>query len=308
MKKILGFILLIITSMGFAQQDPLFTHYMFNKLALNPAYAGSRGVLSMDMIDRYQWVGIDGAPQTFSFGIHAPLRNEHIGIGLYAYRDALGPTVDQGVLAAYAYRIIFPTGSLAFGLQFGINYKDIDWSKLNPSDNNDLLLNSQVRNKIVPDADFGIYYYSDVFYLGVSSKHLLENEMVVATSSVTGTSNFTKLLRHFYGTIGGVVFLSDQVAFKPSCLIKYVSNAPVQADFNASFLINNTLWLGASYRTEKAVGLMLDVNLSQNLHIGYSYDIWFNELLNQNKGSHEFRIGYDFDLHNKSRMITPRYF
>ena len=308
MKKILGFILLMISTIGFAQQDPLFTHYMFNKLALNPAYAGSRGVLSMDMIDRYQWVGIEGAPRTFSFGIHAPLRNEHIGLGLYAYRDALGPTVDQGVLASYAYRILFPNGSLAFGLQFGINYKDIDWSKLNPSDNNDLLLTNQVRNKIVPDADFGIYYYSDYFYAGISSKHLLENEMVVTTSKDNGTTNFTKLLRHFYGTIGGVVFLSDQVAFRPSCLVKYVQNAPVQADLNASFLIYNVLTLGASYRTAQALALLCEVNITKNLSIGYSYDIWFNALKSFNNGSHEIRLSYDFDIFDKMRMLTPRYF
>lgn len=305
MKKLLPVLLIVIAAQGFAQQDPLFSQYMFNKLSLNPAYAGSREILTVDALYRYQWVNIDGAPQTLSASIHTPLRNEHIGLGINVYHDAIGPTATQGALATFAYRILFPEGRLSFGIQAGIKYSDIFWSRINPYDLEDPLFRSQMKNRAVPDANFGIYYYSKKYYFGFSSKQLLQNQMSVVT--VNGHDEFTKLLRHFYGMAGAAFPLSDGLVFRPSVLVKFVKNSPPQMDLNASFLISNTFWLGASYRTEKAISLMTEFNLSENLRLGYSYDLWLNELQAYNKGSHEIRLGFDFDM-IKKRMLTPRYF
>jgi type IX secretion system PorP/SprF family membrane protein len=307
MKKVAVILLLIISSAAYAQQDPLFTHYMYNKLAFNPGYAGSRDLFSMEMIGRFQWVGIQGAPRTISFTAHSPLQNPHIGLGLNAYRDELGPTVDYGATASFAYRVLFPTSKLCFGVAAGFKYMDIDWGMLNPKDPNDPSLTNQVKNKVVPDVDFGIYYYSDRFYVGLSSRHLLQNQIVVSSAS-DGSTSFTKLMRHFYGMAGVVIPISDNVVFTPSVLCKYVVNTPFQTDVNASFMFHDVLVLGISYRTDNAIGLLAEVNITRNFSIGYSYDIWFNALKAYNSGSHEIRLGYDFDIFNKSRMLTPRYF
>ena len=302
-------VFLIVGPATFAQQDALFTQYMYNKLELNPAYAGSQDLFAMDMLARIQWVGIKGAPRTISFTAHTPLKNPHIGLGFDAIRDELGPTVDYGVLGSFAYRVIFPTTKLCFGVAAGIKYADIDWNALNPLDENDFALNNQVKNKVVPDVDFGIYYYGRQFYVGVSSKHLLQNQMIVESTSPSDTKNtYTKLLRHFYGMVGGAFPLGDNVVFMPSILCKYVKNAPFQTDLNASFMIYNVLTLGASYRTDAALGLLVEVNITKNFIFGYSYDIWFNSLRQYNKGSHEIHLGCCFDIFDRNRMLTPRYF
>ena len=309
MKKIMIIVLLIVGPATFAQQDALFTQYMYNKLELNPAYAGSQELFAMDMLTRIQWVGIKGAPRTISFTAHTPLRNPHIGLGFDAIRDELGPTVDYGVLGSFAYRIIFPTTKLCFGVAAGIKYADIDWNALDPKNGNDFELNNQVKNKVVPDVDFGIYYYGKQFYVGVSSKHLLQNQMIVESTSPSDTkSSYTKLLRHFYGMAGGAFPLGDDVMFMPSILCKYVENAPFQTDLNVSFMIFNVLTLGASYRTDAALGVLAEINITKNFIFGYSYDIWFNSLQQYNKGSHEIHLGCCFDIFDRNRMLTPRYF
>lgn len=305
MKKLMTVLLIIMASATFAQQDPLFSQYMFNKLAVNPAYAGSREVLSADAIYRYQWVNIKGSPQTLCASVHTPLRNQHIGLGFNVYSDAIGPTINQGALATFAYRILFPDARLSFGLQAGIKYTDINWLKLNPYDLEDPLFKAQIRNKAVPDANFGVYYYSKHYYFGVSSKQLLQNQMNVV--KVNGKEEFTKLLRHFYGMAGAAFVLNDNVVFRPSVLVKFVQHAPPQMDVNASFMINKTFWLGASYRTEQAMSFMTEFRITNTIRLGYSYDLWFNELATYNKGSHEVRLGFDLDIFEK-KMLTPRYF
>jgi len=305
MKKIFTILLLVMATTAFAQQDPLFSQYMFNKLALNPAYAGSRESLSVDVLNRYQWVGIDGAPKTLSASVHTPLRNPHIGLGLNVYHDNIGNSIYEGALATFAYRIIFPEGKLAFGLQAGIKHVDFDWSQMMVIDPEDQMFLGQQKNQAVPDANFGVYYYTNRYFVGFSSKQLLQNQMGEVV--INGRTEFTKLLRHFYGIAGAAFPLSDNVVFRPSMLVKFVKDAPPQLDLNASFLLANTFWVGASYRTEKAVSLMTEFNLTHNLRLGYSYDIWFNELRSENKGSHEIRLGLDLDVF-QSRMHTPRYF
>ncbi len=305
MKKLLTALMILLGTSVFAQQDPLFSQYMFNKLAVNPGYAGSREVLTLDALYRNQWVNIDGAPKTVSASVHAPLSNPHLALGLSLLNDNIGPMVYNSAMATFAYRIIFPEGKLSFGLQAGVKYSGLDSKNLNSLDANDPLLQYQIKNKFVPDANFGVYYYTDKFYVGVSTHQLLQNQTMVVTDT-TGKAQFARLLTHFYGMAGIAIPISDNVVFRPSLMAKYVKNAPPQLDLNASFLFVQTLWLGVSYRTEKAISLITEVNVSQNLRIGYSYDIWLNELKVYNKGSHEIRLSYDFNLNR--RLLTPRYF
>ena len=305
---LLSFLFLPPSSLVYGQQDALFTQYMYTKLEYNPAVAGSREVFSMDLLARFQWVGIDGAPKTFCFTSSTPLKNPHIGLGFYAYRDELGPSVDYNIMGSFAYRILFPTSTLSFGISAGIKYYNIDWNALNPRDPGDIELINNVNNRVVPDVDFGIYFYHERYYFGISSKHLLQNQIVVSSAAPDDQTSFTKLLRNFYGIAGGAIPFSNRVVFKPSLLVKYVQHAPLQADISARFLLYDILTIGASYRTERALGLLVGVELGKGIAIGYAYDIWFNALKANSRGSHELRIGYEVDLFHKKRMLTPRYF
>jgi type IX secretion system PorP/SprF family membrane protein len=305
MKKLLTALMILSATSLFAQQDPMYSQYMFNKLALNPAYAGSRELLSADILYRNQWVNIDGAPKTISAAIHSPLSNPHLALGLNVYNDRLGPLNYTGAMATFAYRIIFPDSKLSFGLSAGVKNNGIIYNDLNAYDE-ESLLEGQVKKQVIPDANFGVYYYSQKFYAGISSHQLLQNQSLVVQDSATGNTQFTKLLTHFYGMTGVAIPLGDNIVFRPSLLAKFVKNAPPQLDLNASFLFVNTFWLGVSYRTEKAISFITEINVTQSLRVGYSYDIWLNELKAYNKGSHEIRLSYDFNV-NK-RMLTPRYF
>jgi len=305
MKKLFTALLILLAASIYAQQDPLFSQYMFNKLAVNPGYAGSRELLTADVLYRNQWVDIEGAPKTISASVHSPLNNPHLALGFSVLNDKIGPMKYNSAMATFAYRLIFPEGKLSFGLQAGVKHSGLDYNNLESFDENDPLFIYQIKNKVVPDANFGVYYYTDMYYVGLSTHQLLQNQTVVVTDSA-GNNQFSKLLTHFYGMAGIALPINDNVVFRPSVLAKFVKNAPPQLDLTASFLFSNTLWLGASYRTEKAIALIAELKVLQNLRIGYSYDIWLSELKAYNSGSHEIRLSYDFNL-NK-RMLTPRYF
>lgn len=304
MKKIIPALLLLINLTAFAQQDALFSQYMFNKLMVNPAYAGSRETMTVDMLNRYQWIGIEGAPRTISLSAHTLLKNEKVGLGGYIYRDALGPTIDQGFMATYSYRIRTENGWFSFGIQGGVKYFDFDWNIIKTQYPDNMFTPKDVR-RITPDANIGFYYQSTRFYAGLSSKQLLENEFGVA--EVDGKSSFSRLTRHFYGMAGWAVPVNDKMTFRPSALAKYTKNAPLQMDFNASFLFNDVFWLGASFRTEKAVVFLTEIQITKFMRLGYSFDLYLNELQLHNRGSHEFRLGFDIFRMNE-RMKTPRYF
>jgi len=306
MKKGILFIYLLIAASAFGQQDPLFNQYMFNKLVVNPAYAGSKEVLAIDILDRRQWTGIKGAPTTITFGLHTPLRNPKVALGIYGFKDALGPAVNQGIMGTYAYRILFPEGSFSFGLQAGIKYFNFDWNMLKVKDPDDYFFYPTEVQRIVPDVNLGIYYQSSRMFMGLSSKQLLENEYGTIKNE-EGVTSFTRLMRHFYLMTGAAFPITEKIIFRPSSLVKYVKNSPIQLDLNASVLFNDIFWLGVSYRTRSIVAFLTEFRIASNIRLGYSLDIAFNELQPFNYGSHEIRLGFDVNL-NYFRIKTPRYF
>ncbi len=305
MKKILSAIFLLVSGSLFAQQDAMYSQYMFNQLAINPGYAGSHENIAVDMLYRYQWANIDGAPRTISASIHSPFTYSHTAFGLELTNDKIGPVSYTTGMATFAYRINFNKSKLSFGLQGGFKNSDFISSLLNPHDP-DPFKNNPLEKKTVLDANFGVYYYrADKFYVGFSSHQLMKGNTLEVVDSV-GNYDYSRLFKHFYLMGGWALEITDNVVFRPSILAKYVKNAPVQFDFNASFLFSETLWLGVAYRTRSAITLITEVNITQNMRIGYSYDMWLNELKIQRNGSHEFRLS--FEINNNKRMKTPRYF
>lgn len=304
MKKIFIVIILFCNLSVMAQQDPLFSQYMFNKLLVNPGYAGSTETFSVDVLDRYQWVGIDGAPRTMTLSGHTLLGNK-VGLGAYVYRDELGPAINQGAMASYSYRIMTRHGWFSFGIQGGVKYFDFDWDAINTEDP-DHTFEPQDVKRITPDLNLGLYYYTPRFFAGLSSKQLLENEYGNFKYS-NGKSSFSRLARHFYFMSGAAFPLNDKMVLRPSVMGKYVNNAPVQFDFNMSLLFDDVFWIGLAYRTEKAVVFLTEFTIAKGVTLGYSFDLYLNELQLHNNGSHEIRLGFDIKP-KRDRMKTPRYF
>lgn len=304
MKKLIQLstvLLLFVSSISvYAQQQAMYTQYMFNGLAINPAYAGSHEVISLTGLTRFQWVGIEGAPRTQTFSIHSPIPGKKAAIGALFSRDEIGVSNQNSIYLSAAYRIKMNGGTLSMGVQGGIRTSDITFTDLGINDPN-LLTNI---SGLVPNVGTGIYYYSQKFYAGFSIPTILKSSLEGAISSgaITATD-----IPHFFAT-GGMVFdLSPTVKLKPSTLIKYVSGAPMEIDINANFILDDRLWLGVSYRSLDAISFLLDFQASPQFKFGYAYDYSLTDINQITSGSHEIMINYRL-VFQKSKVITPRYF
>jgi len=305
--KTLLFITVALT--GFraeAQYEPMFTQYHNNEMFINPAYAGSRGYPSMALLYRDQWVGIEGAPRTGTFSIHAPFFNDKMGLGLCIMNDRIGVTNQTSTFINYAYHLpVSENAKLSFGLQGGIVNVKERLSDVITIDPNDPEFANDI-NKTMPNFGFGTYYSTRNFYLGFSIPRFLENKIDPYAMKIV--SNRVKMQNwHYYLYSAYVGTLSPSVKMKPCVMIKTTDGAPVEGDLSLHFLFKELFWLGASFRTGDAVALITQFQITKQLRFGYSYDYTFTKLSNYNNGSHEFTIGYDFTF-NKAKIVTPRFF
>lgn len=307
MKKIITTIIIALGFAAHAQQDPMFTHYMYNTLAVNPAYAGSRDALTVTALHRSQWVAFDGAPQTQTMTFHTPFAKNKMGIGLSVINDKIGPSKTTGFYADLAYRIkLSKKAKLAFGIKGGVNRWQNGLSTLKLRDQVDGSFQNASLNQTqwLPNFGGGVYYYSDRFYLGVSSPKFLQNDFKASGGAVGGNEQ-----RHYFGIIGAVFNLSQNVQFKPTALVKVTPSAPVEGDITATFIFGGKFNLGAMYRTGDAFGALVGFNITDQFNIGYSFD-WSttNTTGKYNSGSHEIMLRYDFIYSDKSKIRSPRYF
>jgi len=287
---------------GFAQQDAQYTQYMYNTININPAYAGSRGVMSIFGLHRTQWVGLDGAPVTNSFSLNTPIKNSNLGIGLSVVNDRIGPTSDNTLSADISYTIqVAEETKLSFGVKASGNIFNLDVNKLTPQQAADPNLQN-FKNEFSPNFGAGVYLHSDKYYLGLSVPNFLEDSKY----NDNDVAVFQERM-NFYA-IGGYVFdLSPSIKFKPAFLTKLVTGAPLQVDASANFLFFDKLMLGAAYRWDAAVSGMAGFQVTDGLYIGYGYDMETTKLRNYNSGSHE--IFLRFELFSKvSKMVSPRFF
>ncbi|UXX78948.1 type IX secretion system membrane protein PorP/SprF [Reichenbachiella carrageenanivorans] len=299
----------LLSTVSLAQQQGMFTQYMFNGLAINPAYAGSHETLSLTALTRYQWVGIDGAPNTQSFSAHAPIKKEQIALGLQLFNDDIGVSKTFNMFAAAAYRINFDKTTLSLGLQLGFSSYKSNVSTLNPIwDNNDIALSEDVREPFKPNMGTGAYYYGDRFYLGLSLPTLFNatiNSFEIEDTGLTYESGTSR--RHVFLTGGYVFDLGHHFKLKPSGLIKYVAGAPIQMDINLNLLIDEVIWVGTSYRSGESLDFLLELQLTSSLRFGYAYDYILNDINMISSGSHELMLNYRIEF-KKDRVTSPRYF
>ncbi len=289
---------------GFCQQDPQYSQYMFNGLLINPAYAGSRELVSMTLLDRIQWVGIQGAPKTATFSIHGPTKGEKNAFGASLYYDKLGITSQIAGHAVYAYRMQLGAATLSLGLQGGVMNHANRWSEAVTTDP-DGGTPLQNQSAILPLVGTGAYLYSHRFYAGLAVPNFIPNKYE-NPNTVAGTVA-AKQKVHVFATSGMVIPLGENVEFKPSYVLKYTENAPLELDLNVSFLMHKQLWIGASYRTKDAMVVILEYIFKNEFRIGYAFDYTLTKLGNYNSGSHEIMLGLDMGW-DKSRIKTPRYF
>lgn len=307
MKKII-FILLLITALkGFAQQDPIYSLYMFNPLCVNPGYAGSREVLSGVLVHRSQWVGLDGAPVTQTFAINSPLKNKNMGVGLNVTNDKIGPKNILTATAAYAYRIRLGSGRLAFGLRGGIQNYNYNWDKIEYKNTEDQIPNTAVGSFIIPTFDFGLYYNTSTFYAGLALDHI-NRAQYSFTQSMTNTENGARVYAHVTGTLGKAFVFNEKLVLKTSVLLRSDGQKNGDIDLNTSFLINKTIMFGLTLTSRKSIIILAEYNINKYFRMGYAYDHNFSALTQTTgSGSHEIFVGYDFELF-KSKVISPRYF
>jgi type IX secretion system PorP/SprF family membrane protein len=295
--KIILIAFLILVSFGArAQQDAMYTQYMFNTLAINPAYAGSRNVTSATVLFRNQWTGIQGAPKTGTLTLDAPIYDKRLGIGLQLFSDKLGVTQTTGAVISGAYRVRLNEGTLAFGLQGNVNQFRANY--------NDVNLNTDVYdpafafnvNKVLFNFGTGVYYNSDRFFLGLSVQDLVKNRL---TNYTTNNVDFRQTqVMHLFLSSGYVFDLNDDFKFKPSFLIKGVKGVPIEGDING---------IGAQYRTSADIAGLVEIQATPQFRIGYSYDYSTTALRFSNSGSHEIMLRYEFGF-SSGKILSPRYF
>ncbi len=322
-KNLWLFLLISLTSSYrvFAQQEVQYSQYMFNMMAINPAYAGSRDVLSMTGLYRQQWVGIEGAPVTQSFTLDMPIKQEQMGVGFQAYHDQIGHFNNTGLYLSYAYKVsISASTTLSMGMQLGAsnlvgNLADVKRT-LNNNDIDPAFKGT--TSKWLPNVGAGLYLSNDKGYIGIAVPSLIRNPLR-DYAGATDTAARAKQERHYFLMAGMAFPLNEMLVLKPSVLVKATKEATA-LDVNVNLWIQDRLAVGASWRTNNrkfsspfsnqngdAVIGLLEIQANDQFRIGYSYDFMLNALQSAQKGTHEIMLRYEFGF-RKSKIITPRYF
>ncbi|MFH7016836.1 type IX secretion system membrane protein PorP/SprF [Flavobacterium sp. FlaQc-47] len=301
MKKIIV-VFLFFSAVCSAQQDSQFTQYMYNTITINPAYAGSRGALSVFGLYRTQWVGLDGAPETSTFSVNTPLSNSNLGLGVSLVNDKIGPTNENTLSADLSYTIpTSDTFKLSFGIKATANLFNLDVNKLSYEDQGDPQF-QDLNNKITPNIGAGVYWHSDKAYLGLSVPNFIETNRY--------NDNDTAIFKdkiNYYLMAGYVFDVSYYVKFKPAILTKMVEGAPLQVDVSGNFIFNDKFVLGLAYRWSASVSAMAGFQITDGLYIGYGYDHETTNLRRYNSGSHEIFLRFEF-FNNYNRITSPRFF
>ena len=307
-KRFLILIVTLVAAASYGQQDSQFTNYMYNTVNINPAYAGSRGALSIFGLHRNQWVGLDGAPVTNTFSINTPINNSNFGLGISIVNDRIGPSDENSISADVSYTIaVSENYKLSFGVKGTANLLNVDFTKLNIYNPGDVLAQYNVENKFSPNVGAGIYFHSDKTYFGLSVPNFLETKHFDKDQLGFSANSVASERMHYYFIAGHVFDLSGSVKLKPALLTKVVQGAPLQIDLSANFLFNDRFTLGAAYRWDAAASLLAGFQVSDSWFIGYGYDLEVTKLANYNSGSHEFFLRYEL-FKNYNRVVSPRFF
>ena len=282
---LLSLVALVLNASG--QQLPQLTQYQFNDYVFNPAVAGSRPFFELRSGHRYQWVGIQDAPRTFTFSGTTPI-GEKMGVGGYLFTDIVGPTRRTGFQFSYAYHLrLTEDAKLSLSVSAGLLQFLIDGSKIQFHDPNDPVMDDQLRGDLLPDAKFGFYLYGERFWFGATAPQLLQNKVYFLDET---KETLSRMEDHYYAMGGYRLPVGEDWRIEPSVLVKYTSPVPAKVDINAIVRYKDTFWLGAGYRTNDAYTAMVGYWLKKTFQFGYSYDIITSNLRNYSTGTHEVML------------------
>ena len=307
--KGLGMLAIIATALtSNAQQDPMYTQYMFNTQIINPAYAGTWESVGFMALGRHQWTGWKDAPETYTFAFQAPLKNERVALGFDIISDKVGFEKRFYMFADYSYLVpVSEKTNLRLGLKGGFTNYSHNLQDHNIIDPNDPSFIGEIEQKFKPNFGVGAFLYSKKAYVGFSIPK------VVNSTFDNNYENFSieGELRHYFLIAGAVFDLGENVKFKPTMLTKASftseTGTPVQFDLTGNFLIKEKLWLGAMYRTGSSYGFIAQFLFADKLRLGYAIDFATNNLKNYNNGTHEIMVSYELRF-KKEEVISPRYF
>jgi len=304
-KVVLIFILILFgIKVSFSQKAPLQSQYMFNSVALNPAFTGNEGVFSIVGSYRSQWVGFSGAPQTEFLTAHAPLKDLKSAFGLQLYADKIGAEKNNGVFGSYSYNLKLNQFShLVFGVAAGLNFYTSYENTLISTDKNDNLINKNVINYTSPDFSFGLHYFTNKLFLNLSIPNFLSQNYKNNKIRVVNDFNRYNLL------LGGgylIKFKNSKFELKPSLLFRYHYNNPLQFDINLMAKVHERFSFGFSYRYIESIIVLFKVGITEQLSFMYSFGTPLTSLNKVTYGSHEMSLKYNF-LFKKSNVSNPRF-
>ena len=299
---LLALCLWVITSVNsFAQQDPHYTQYRYNLSVVNPAYAGSQGLLSANLLYRNQWSGLEGAPETYTFSAHSPF-GEESGLGLSAIRDRLGPVQETNVYADYSYTLQLGRDQyLALGLKAGATFHDVGLTELEVVDPLDPFF-SQDISKVYPNFGIGAYYFTDNYFISLSVPNLLTSVHLDENGLRYGNER-----NHMFIAGGYLFVISDDLSLRPSAMLKGTFRSPWTFDLNFNVLIVNTVEGGVSYRLNDSFSGLVGIWVSDVMRIGYAYDAVVSPISNVGGASHEIILTFDIVFGDGGRVIPPRF-
>jgi type IX secretion system PorP/SprF family membrane protein len=305
MKRILQAVFLLLIPLSLSGQlSPVTNQYVLNPLTINPAYAGNRGVLNLAANYRRQWAGIKGAPETVTFAADAPVADNKIGLGLIIMNDKVGVTNNTYIMSNYAFNITLGDGSLSFGLGAGIITTNTVWSDLVVLDPGDELYLTNSSRFLVPSFSFGTYYNNHNFFLGFSVPEFVGYKFNYDKNKYGLTVDPSQY--NFLLYTGYAINLSPKVDLIPSTLLNLNPGQKLLVDLNANLNFNNRFWIGASYRNERSVGALVQLQVSNQFKIAYTYDFDTGKLGGYSNGSHEIMLRYEFRY--KVKVVDPLIF
>jgi type IX secretion system PorP/SprF family membrane protein len=287
---------------------PIYSQYLHNGLMINPAYAGSREALTATLSYRLQWMGIADAPQLQTVSLHTPMKNDKVALGLKAQFMQYGITKSSSVYAIYAYHISMGKGKLSFGLMAGVDISNTNYNGLRGIDITDPVLPANGKlSYIFPNVGAGVYYFSKNIFAGVSVPSFLFYKST-GSGSTQAYHSFNEYNLTF--SAGGLITFSPNLKFKPSALLDlslHDAKKINQLDINGNFIIADLIWIGGSWRTtEQVIVGHLQVNIGQQLMLGFSYDYPMGRMSTYSKGSSEIVLRYEFG--SRVSASNPRYF
>lgn len=321
MKRYILFLMVLCCKSTLAQHTIHLSQYLFNGLAVNPAYAGYKDNWTINLSSRLQWEGVSGAPRTSTLSVDGAIGdNKNVGLGILVSNDRLGPENNSSVYVNYAYRLKLnddDSQRLSFGIAAGAVQYALNGDAFNTGSITDPGIAGGTQTKLAPDFRIGVYYYSPQFYVGASALNLIPN------AYPDPNSIFVKEVRTFYLTTGFMVPINNLINWRPSVLIKDDLNGPTSLNASSYFLIADLIWAGASYNTSVplwnktslqtnlstmgAVTGALAVNITPLCRFGYSYDFGTSKLSGFQSASHEISLSLGFSR-RKERILSPRYF